>query len=333
MEVYKVDSLPLKDVVMSLASSMNTNFSKKCEEYWVDIPTELGSGEIRGINFDNGLGIIFYNCRFKEDLRIEFTVSDIHPVKYIYSILGRIKHSFANEDVVHTIEKSRSAIVASKRKNGHILKFNKDTDIKIVSLEIDRNKFIENTVCEIDSLIPELKSLFLDKSAEETFYHDGYYDLTFKKIFEDIKDYENRTLARRFHLESTALKIFVNQIIQFEDDLVNEESRSILRVVELESAENLVEYIRVNLNANLTIPDLSERAGLNPNKLQKVFKYLYGKTVNDYITEIRLTSAVELFKKTNLNVSEVASRVGYHNKSYFTKLFKQKYGVTPSVFK
>jgi len=333
MEVYKVNSLPLKDVVMSLAKSMNTNFSKKCEEYWVDIPDQLGSGEIRGVNFDNGLGIIFYNCRFKEDLRIEFTVDDVHPVKYIYSVLGKIKHTFANENVVHTIEKSRSAIVASKQQNGHILEFNKDTDIKIVSLEIDRNKFIENTVCEIDSLVPELKTVFLDTSAKETFYHDGYYGLIFKKIFEDIKKYENRALARRFHLESIALKIFVNQIVQFEDDLVNEESQSILRLVELESAEALVDYIKKNLNANLTIPELSERSGLNPNKMQKVFKYLYGRTVNDYITEIRLTSAVELFKTTKLNVSEVASKVGYDNKSYFAKLFKSHYDVTPSVFK
>jgi len=333
MKIYEVNSLPLKDVIMSLAKSMNTGFSNKCQEYWVNIPDDIGSGEIRGVNFDNGLGIISYHCKFYQDLRIEFTVDDIHPVKYLYSVDGKVTHTFANENHDHIIEKYRCAIVASKMRNGHILKFEKGIDLKLVSLEIDRQKFLDNTTCEIDSLIGELADLFTDTTAKKTFYHEGFYGLAFRNIFDNLDMYRERTLIRKFFLESITLNVFVNQIIQFEDDLLHEDNRQLLRQNEVETAMQLTEYIENNLGKKLSISNLSSQSGLNANKLQILFKHLFDKTVNNYITDRRLSKAAELLKKSDLNISEIAGRVGFDNNSYFSKIFKDRYSLSPSVFR
>jgi len=333
MKVFKVNSLPLKDVIISLSKSFEVDYKESCDEYWLDIPSSYGKGQIRGVNFDNGLGVIVYDCCFRMDLRIEFTVDDVHPVKYIYSVEGKIQHTFANERENHSIEKYQCVIVASKQRNGHVLQFYKNLNNKIVSLEIDRYRFINSTSCEIDSLVPELCDLFRDTKAEKTYYHEGYYGLQFREIFDNINRYQDRALARKFYLESIALNVFVNQLVEFEDDMLTEDNREVLRQNEVDAAEKLTEYIKHNSDKKLSIEHLSKKSGLNSNKLQKLFKYLYNTTVNNYINDRRLDKAMELLQDTNLNISEIALKTGFNNNSYFSKIFKKKLGVSPSVFR
>lgn len=333
MKELEVNSLPLKDVIKSLAKSLSVPYEEYCDEYSLIIPSKLGIGQIRGVNFDNGLGIITYDCQFYEDVKIKFTVDEVHPIKYIYSAQGLIKHSFANEKKVHEIDQFKCAIVASEKTNGHILTFVKNENHKILSLEIDRDKFVRNAKCEINSLGSKLKPLFLDNLAEKTFYHEGFYGLEFKDIFTEILKHEKKMLVRKFHMESLALRVFVNQIIQYEDDLSGETKCSILRVNELNKVDDLNSYIKLNLEKDLTIQSLSKRSGLNPNKLQFAFKYMFKATVNEYVTKCRLEESRRLLLDKNLNVSEVLSKVGFESNSYFSKIFKREFNMTPSEFR
>ena len=333
MKVCKVNSLPLKEVIESLADCFNTTAKEKCGEYILEIPLEFGKGQIRGLNFDNGLGVIIYTCQFLEDIRIDFTVDDVHPVKYLYSVEGSIEHSFADESEKHIIKKNECAIVASKSKNGHILFFENSNNFEMISLEINRQKFLINTTCEIEDLASELQELFKDTTAKKKFYHDGFFSLEFKRLFADISNYSDKMLIRKFYLESLSLQIFVNQLIQFEDDLLNNSERTILRTNELNAIDEISNYIKDNLNEDLSISFISRKTGLNPNKLQMGFKYLYNTTVNSYINDKKLERACELLAFNNYNISEIVLKVGFESKSYFSKIFKNKFNMTPTDYR
>ena len=84
MKDLYVQSLPLKDVILDLAKEFNCGIVEHCDEFVLEIPKEFGNGFIRGINFGKGLGVIEYNCTFFEDLKIHFSVSQIHPLKFIF---------------------------------------------------------------------------------------------------------------------------------------------------------------------------------------------------------------------------------------------------------
>ncbi|WP_107037254.1 helix-turn-helix domain-containing protein [Brumimicrobium mesophilum] len=333
MKEFKVNSLPLKEVIQSLAKSFSVPFKENCDEYSLVIPSKIGIGQIRGVNFDNGLGIITYDCQFYDDVRIKFTVDEVHPIKYIYSAHGLVQHSFENDAKVNEIDQYKCAIVASEKNNGHILTFLRNENHKVLSLEIDRSKFAKTAKCEIDSLGSKLKSLFLDELAGETFYHEGFYGIEFKDIFTEILKFEDKMLIRKFHMESLALRIFVNQLVQYEDDLNGIEKSSIIRVNELSKVEELSKYILSNLEKDLTIQSLSKRSGLNPNKLQFAFKHLFKATVNEHITRCRLVEAKNLLHNNNLNVSEVLGRVGFESNSYFSKIFKREFDMSPSDYR
>ncbi|MDN3492560.1 helix-turn-helix domain-containing protein [Winogradskyella bathintestinalis] len=333
MKICKVSSIPLKEVIISIAQCFNVDYHESCSEYYLELPHTIGKGQIRGINFDNGLGIIIYQCEFYEDIRIDFTVDQIHPIKYIYSVNGPVYHRFADEKDTHEIAQYKCAIVASNTTNGHILSFKKNVKTDIVSLEINREIFLKSTICEMTGVTEDLRKLYQDVLAENTFYHDGFYGIEFKTLLTNISQYENLKLVRKFYLESIGLQIFVNQLLQFEDDQLNESNKTILRINEIKRIEKTTSYISQNLDEDLSISALSRASGLNPNKLQTGFKHLYNFTVNEFVINVRLETAYQILQNEDINVSETVSRIGLKSLSYFSKIFKEKYHISPSVFK
>ncbi|GAA3315136.1 hypothetical protein GCM10020331_009400 [Ectobacillus funiculus] len=73
---------------------------------------------------------------------------------------------------------------------------------------------------------------------------------------------------------------------------------------------------------------------MNPNYFfVNIFKKQTGKTVFDYITDLRLETAKELLQEQDLKVAEIARLIGYQDTKYFSRLFKQRWGSLPSEFK
>ena len=65
----------------------------------------------------------------------------------------------------------------------------------------------------------------------------------------------------------------------------------------------------------------------------KYFKKVMGTSFIDYLNEYRLSMASRLLLTTSDNILEIAAECGYDNLSYFNRLFKKKFGVTPSAYR
>ena len=95
----------------------------------------------------------------------------------------------------------------------------------------------------------------------------------------------------------------------------------------------LGDYISQHISQKINIAGLSSHFGLSPKKLQAGVHYLYGYSVNNYITNVRLEMAKELIYTTDKNVSDICYEVGYSSRSYFSKLFNERFGKLPSALK
>ncbi len=89
---------------------------------------------------------------------------------------------------------------------------------------------------------------------------------------------------------------------------------------------------RAILATNHTVESLAKEAGTNVNKLQEGFKYVYDLTVNKYMQHIKLEAAKEMLHLSEKNISEIVTAIGLNNRSYFSKIFREKYGVSPKYF-
>lgn len=99
-----------------------------------------------------------------------------------------------------------------------------------------------------------------------------------------------------------------------------------------DTLEKVKEYIQNHLEEDITVEILAGYACISVSQLFRIFKNEEKTTPVEYITRLRLFYASQMLKESDLPVSRIATSVGYNNYSYFTKVFKNKYGMTPSQY-
>lgn len=95
--------------------------------------------------------------------------------------------------------------------------------------------------------------------------------------------------------------------------------------------QEVFKVIKSNLdNEQFGVEDMVRALGFSRSQLHRKLKALSGKSANQLIVEVRLNEAHRMLKQRLGSVSEVAYSVGYSSLSYFTKSFKNKFGLLPS---
>ena len=92
-------------------------------------------------------------------------------------------------------------------------------------------------------------------------------------------------------------------------------------------------YILDNFRKKILIKDICREQNCSKSTLLNAFMREYGKTVNEYITEIRLGEAARLTAMTDMTFYEIAAAVGFSDQSYFSKVFAAKYGIPPGKYR
>ncbi|WP_368658913.1 helix-turn-helix domain-containing protein [Metabacillus halosaccharovorans] len=92
-------------------------------------------------------------------------------------------------------------------------------------------------------------------------------------------------------------------------------------------------WIHENLGKHITIKEIAEHIYMSPTYFSNYFKAQTGETILDYITKCRLEKAKELLETTDTKVYDISSKLGYQDTKYFSRLFKQWYGQSPSQYR
>lgn len=94
-----------------------------------------------------------------------------------------------------------------------------------------------------------------------------------------------------------------------------------------------MKYVESNISrSDLSVEELSRELGMSRVNLYKRLVAMTEKTPIEFIRVIRLKHAAKLLRETRMNISEVAYQVGFNNPKYFTKYFKEEFGMLPSVY-
>ena len=97
--------------------------------------------------------------------------------------------------------------------------------------------------------------------------------------------------------------------------------------------EKAIKYVEENISrSELSVEELSRELGMSRVHLYKKLLQITGKTPIEFIRVIRLKRAAQLLRESQLHVSEVAYEVGFNNPKYFSRYFKDEFGVLPSVY-
>lgn len=106
--------------------------------------------------------------------------------------------------------------------------------------------------------------------------------------------------------------------------------------VDIQDTEDILgkamEYIKAHLSDDISVEALAKEVHVSPRHLGRLFKKEFDQTVSDYILTQKMMLAAKLLQTTRLSVTMVADKAGYTNYSYFIRLFRKFYGMTPREY-
>lgn len=95
----------------------------------------------------------------------------------------------------------------------------------------------------------------------------------------------------------------------------------------------VIQYIKKNVENNLSLRDISSFVNVHPNYLSAAFKKEVGKTLTEYINEVRIESIKQYINYTNLSISEISYTFNFNHVTYFSRFFKKHTGLTPMEYR
>lgn len=83
----------------------------------------------------------------------------------------------------------------------------------------------------------------------------------------------------------------------------------------------------------MTLKELADHFSFSPNYLGALFKEETGTNFSEYVTAARMEKAGQLLQNPAVKIYEVAEQVGYRYLPYFSRQFKESFGMTPAQYR
>lgn len=126
------------------------------------------------------------------------------------------------------------------------------------------------------------------------------------------------------NINQTTMGLLFLQLINHTDRLTAQENEDIIVKV--------LRYIEENYR-NGSLTELCELIHYDISVLSRIIKSRTGKTYTGLVQEKRLSQACFMLKNTNMDIDEIAVQIGYENLSFFYRLFKEKYSISPRKYR
>ncbi len=100
-----------------------------------------------------------------------------------------------------------------------------------------------------------------------------------------------------------------------------------------QSVAEIKKVIKNEYMNDIGLEEIADRVCLTSSYVSFIFKKETGNNLVKYLTDYRMKKARELLESSNMKIVDVGKACGYQNQSYFNKLFKNYYGITPRQFR
>ncbi len=149
----------------------------------------------------------------------------------------------------------------------------------------------------------------------------------FSKAFREAgKGNDQSLLKARLYITEFVTELLDEKYIGYRTDLAENENTKDIIV-------RAKDYIQEHYDEKLLVSELADKLKLNNQYLCRLFKKSTGKTITEYVNEVRINKAEKLLYETDDKVIDIALATGYDNISYFIKRFKQQKGMTPNEYR
>lgn len=119
---------------------------------------------------------------------------------------------------------------------------------------------------------------------------------------------------------------------------ITEQTISNLKLSEAEEDKEdklpkILQWIKIHIAKNISLKNVAYEFSFSKEYLARYFKKNMGMSMQQYINYLRISNAKQLLCESDLNIKEIAQKLGFIDEKYFLKLFKRYENITPKQFK
>ena len=190
----------------------------------------------------------------------------------------------------------------------------------------------KNMAAVKEQMLIYLKRLEAEKSSSAFFAKYLMLDIV-KAIYQAHGTYNETLIMETANdiMNSNDLKKVAEVLSQILDEMILSDQENLPDMSQ--SVAEIKKVIKNEYMNDIGLEDIADRVCLTPSYVSFIFKKETGSNLVKYLTDYRMKRAKELLESSNMKIVEVGKACGYQNQSYFNKLFKQYYRVTPRQFR
>ena len=323
-----------KDLLEQIQQKIGGSIINNWNESILTIDNENAIGTLRFVPFDWGVNLLDFDITLRKEFVFKILAQpEFNPIRFLYPSVGSFKHRFGVDNTEKKVEQFQSLIFTNKSGGYNYLHFIKNEHLNLNLIEIVRKQFLQKRTSNVSSLNKKLYEVFADTDHENRFSNYGTLNLKMADLIKKLKKVKGKGMLRILKIEAVVYEILSLHIQQHNRLLAGVPLPTSLDKSELKIIRKLSVLILKRPEKDYSLEDLSLKSGLTQSKLQDGFKFLYNRTVTEYIRHVRLESARDLIRTTDLNISQIVYSIGFSSRSYFSKIFREKYDITPNQFK
>ena len=332
MNTLALEDFYFENMAHRMATLFETEVDSNCSAHEFQLPKKYGNGKIISFDFDGGLGLFILKVKLTSSVALEFEAGNKYPMYLMHNNEGVVVHKFCKGNINYQLDTMHCSISAcpSDSTQSIILPANQAVNFAMVS--INRAVFTEITGCGEDELPESFIDALEDADSENSFFYHGNSDFTTAQLIQELCKMDFEKIENVAFAEGKTFEILGQFIRTYKENHTPGSVKVALNKYDIDCMMRAKEIIAGNMEEPPTIPELAKMVGINQQKLKQGFKQVFRTTINQYLIKERMEAARVLLTEGTMNVSEVATRVGYSNKSHFSTKFKQHFGILPKEF-
>ena len=105
-----------------------------------------------------------------------------------------------------------------------------------------------------------------------------------------------------------------------------------MQIMYKQLTDNVIEYLEDHICESVSLEQIAGDLGYSVPQMKKLFRMQMHCGIIDYFIDLKMDEAKRLMQESDMNITQIAHYLGYQDASYFSRLFKSRYGMTPSEY-
>jgi len=261
------------------------------------------------------------------------TKTQLHTHDYLelgYVVEGEFRQKILGKDI--TFHQGDFCLIDKSCLHQDYL-FNSPATILFLGIANDMFTEIMNENITTQKMISFLQSALIRQKDLQQYVHfkpgtDTSVERIEKCLGHLVKELFYNEAGSSYIRKGLLFRIFRLLSTEYEFSLSKEQRKTMNWII----FEEVSDYMKRN-SSHITITDLCNEFHFQEDYFNRLIKNKTGMTYSTYLQQIRLEKAAHMLTHTQMTIDEICGAVGYKNKGFFYKIFKEKYRMKPAEYR